>query len=251
MAVPVPSSARLAPRILVVDDDPGLREVLVDYLGQHGFEAAGVASAAEMDRRLEQRPPDLVVLDLMMPGEDGLSACRRLIARGGPPVVMLSAMGEETDRIVGLELGADDYLPKPCNPRELLARIRAVLRRRAGPEAGGAAPSEPVLTFDGRTLNLLRRELTRPDGTVTLLSAGEFALLKAFADSPRRVLSRDQLLERARGSDTEVFDRAMDVQISRLRKKLADADGRDPIQTLRGEGYMFDATVEHRLERPA
>ena len=236
-----------SPRILVVDDDPGLREVLVDYLGQHGFEAMGAASAAEMDRQLEHRPPDLVVLDLMMPGEDGLSACRRLIARGGPPVVMLSAMGEETDRIVGLELGADDYLPKPCNPRELLARIRAVLRRRAGPEAPGASAAEPVLAFDGRTLNLLRRELTRPDGTVTILSA----LLKAFAESPRRVLSRDQLLERARGSETEVFDRAMDVQISRLRKKLADADGRDPIQTLRGEGYMFDATVDRRMERPA
>jgi two-component system, OmpR family, response regulator len=240
-----------SPRILVVDDDPGLREVLVDYLGQHGFEAMGAASAAEMDRQLEHRPPDLVVLDLMMPGEDGLSACRRLIARGGPPVVMLSAMGEETDRIVGLELGADDYLPKPCNPRELLARVRAVLRRRAGPEAPGASAAEPVLAFDGRTLNLLRRELTRPDGTVTVLSAGEFALLKAFAESPRRVLSRDQLLERARGSETEVFDRAMDVQISRLRKKLADADGRDPIQTLRGEGYMFDATVDRRMERPA
>ncbi len=238
------------PRILVVDDDPGLREVLDDYLGQHGCEAKGAASAAEMDRQLEHRPPDLIVLDLMMPGEDGLSACRRLIARGGPPVVMLSAMGEETDRIVGLELGADDYLPKPCNPRELLARIRAVLRRRAGPGGVSAPQSEPVLVFDGRTLNLLRRELTRPDGIVTVLSAGEFALLKAFAESPRRVLSRDQLLERARGSDTEVFDRAMDVQISRLRKKLADADGRDPIQTLRGEGYMFDAVVERRMERP-
>jgi len=246
MAPPTPS-----PRILVVDDDPGLREVLVDYLGQHGFEAEGVASAAEMYRQLEHRSPDLVVLDLMMPGEDGLSACRRLIARGGPPVVMLSAMGEDTDRIVGLELGADDYLPKPCNPRELLARIRAVMRRRAGPDSVTAPQSEPVLVFDGRTLNLLRRELTRPDGTVTVLSTGEFALLKAFADSPRRVLSRDQLLEKARGADTEVFDRAMDVQISRLRKKLADADGRDPIQTLRGEGYMFDATVERRTERPA
>ena len=246
MAPPNPS-----PRILVVDDDPGLREVLVDYLGQHGFEAAGAASAVEMDRQLEHRPPDLIVLDLMMPGEAGLSACRRLIARGGPPVVMLSAMGEETDRIVGLELGADDYLPKPCNPRELLARIRAVLRRRAGPGGGSAPQSEPVLVFDGRTRNLLRRELTRPDGTVTVLSTGEFALLKAFAESPRRVLSRDQLLERARGSDTEVFDRAMDVQISRLRKKLADGDGRDPIQTLRGEGYMFDAVVERRNERPA
>ena len=237
--------------VLLIEDEPNIIEAMRFLLVRDGWtvdthsdgtDAVDVARAAQ---------PDLVVLDLMMPGEGGLSACRRLIARGGPPVVMLSAMGEETDRIVGLELGADDYLPKPCNPRELLARIRAVLRRRAGPGGVSAPQSEPVLVFDGRTLNLLRRELTRPDGTVTVLSTGEFALLKAFAESPRRVLSRDQLLERARGSDTEVFDRAMDVQISRLRKKLADGDGRDPIQTLRGEGYMFDAVVERRNERPA
>ena len=233
-----------APRILVVDDDSGIREVLCDYLVQHGYEASGAATAAEMDRALAARAPDLIVLDLMMPGEDGLSVCRRLSGKG-PPIVMLSAMGEDTDRIIGLELGADDYLAKPCNPRELLARVRAVLRRPRGD-----SPPEPgVLAFAGWHLDLMRRELTRPDGGVTGLSAGEFALLRAFVESPGRVLSRDQLLERARGADTEVFDRAMDVQISRLRRKLDDGSGLELIQTLRGEGYMFDAKVERRCAR--
>ncbi len=226
-------------RILVVDDDPGIREVLCDYLGQHGFEARGCASAAEMDHALAARAPDLIVLDLMMPGEDGLSVCRRLAGKGGPPIVMLSAMGEDTDRIIGLELGADDYLPKPCNPRELLARVRAVLRRPREDVGGG-----PALTFAGWRLDLMRRELIRPDGGPVTLSAGEFALLRAFAERPGRVLSRDQLLERARGADADVFDRAMDVQISRLRKKLDDGSGLEMIQTLRGEGYMFDVKVE-------
>ena len=228
-----------APRILVVDDDPGIREVLTDYLSQHGYQTEGAGSAAEMDRALALRAPDLIVLDLMMPGEDGLSVCRRL-AGNGPPVVMLSAMGEDTDRIIGLELGADDYLAKPCNPRELLARVRAVLRRpRETVEETG-----PQLSFAGWRLDLLRRELIRPDGHTATLSAGEFALLRAFTEAPRRVLSRDQLLERARGADSDVFDRAIDVSISRLRKKLDDGSGLELIQTLRGEGYMFDARVE-------
>ena len=229
------------PRILVVDDDPGIREVLCDYLVQHGYEANGAASAAEMDRALTARAPDLIVLDLMMPGEDGLSVCRRLIGKG-PPIIMLSAMGEDTDRIIGLELGADDYLAKPCNPRELLARIRAVLRRPREDSASEAG----LLGFAGWRLDLMRRELTRPDGEVISLSAGEFALLRVFVDSPGRVLTRDQLLERARGAESDVFDRAMDVQISRLRRKLDDGSSLELIQTLRGEGYMFDAKVERR-----
>lgn len=229
-------------RILVVDDDPGIREVLCDYLGQHGYETRGAASAAEMDRALAEGPTDLIVLDLMMPGEDGLSVVRRL--SGTPPVVMLSAMGEDTDRIVGLELGADDYLAKPCNPRELLARIRAVLRRPREDET----PSGAALMFDGWRLDLVRRELVQPGGAVVPLSAGEFGLLRAFAERPGRVLTRDQLLEAARGADTDVFDRAMDVQISRLRKKLDDGSGRDLITTIRGEGYRFDARVR-RAER--
>lgn len=230
-----------APRILVVDDDPGIREVLCDYLVQHGYVASGAASAAEMDRALAAQAPDLIVLDLMMPGEDGLSVCRRLSGKG-PPIVMLSAMGGDTDRIIGLELGADDYLAKPCNPRELLARIRAVLRRPREDSPTDTAS----LSFAGWRLDLMRRELTRPDGAIISLSAGEFALLRAFVDSPGRVLTRDQLLERARGTDSDVFDRAMDVQISRLRRKLDDGSGLELIQTLRGEGYMFDARVERR-----
>ena len=228
-------------RILVVDDDPGIREVLCDYLNLHGYQTLGVGSAAEMDQALATTPPDAIVLDLMMPGEDGLSVVRRLSGKG-PPIVMLSAMGEDTDRIVGLELGADDYLAKPCNPRELLARIRAVLRRPREAEARDT----PGLWFAGWRLDLLRRELTRPDGELIPLSAGEFALLRAFVERPSRVLTRDQLLERARGGDADVFDRAMDVQISRLRKKLDDGSGQELIVTLRGEGYMFDAKVERR-----
>ena len=230
-----------APRILVVDDDPGIREVLTEYLGQHGYATEGAATAAEMDRAIAARRPDLIVLDLMMPGEDGLSVCRR-IAGKGPPIVMLSAMGEDTDRIIGLELGADDYLAKPCNPRELLARVRAVLRRPRDEAAGDA----PALLFAGWRLDLMRRELTRPDQQVVPLSAGEFALLRAFAERPGRVMTRDQLLERARGTDADIFDRAMDVQISRLRKKLDDGSGLEMIQTLRGEGYMFDVKVDRR-----
>ncbi len=230
-------------RILVVDDDPGIREVLSEYLTQHGYHVATAASAAEMDRSLATATVDLIVLDLMMPGEDGLSVVRRL-SRTGPPIVMLSAMGEDTDRIVGLELGADDYLAKPCNPRELLARVRAVLRR---PREDTSVPADHALRFAGWTLDLMRRELTRPDGQVVGLSAGEFALLRTFAERPGRILTRDQLLEAARGSDADVFDRAMDVQISRLRKKLDDGSGLEMIQTLRGEGYRFDIKVE----RPA
>ncbi|MGQ2990745.1 MAG: response regulator [Brevundimonas sp.] len=229
-------------RILVVDDDPGIREVLCDYLGQHGYEATGAASAAEMDRALQASNIDLIVLDLMMPGEDGLSVVRRL-GRAGPPIVMLSAMGEDTDRIVGLELGADDYLAKPCNPRELLARVRAVLRRPREEAPGDAAPA---LTFAGWRLDLVRRELTRPDGGQVGLSGGEFSLLRALAERAGRILTRDQLLEAAKGADADVYDRAMDVQISRLRKKLDDGSGLEMIQTVRGEGYMFDVKVTRR-----
>ncbi len=230
------------PRILVVDDDPGIRDVLCDYLGQHGYRTRAAANAAEMDRALAHEPADLIVLDLMMPGEDGLSVCRRL-ASNGPPVVMLSAMGEDTDRIVGLELGADDYLSKPCNPRELLARVRAVLRRQGEVVTPDGAPR---LRFAGWSLDLVRRQLSAPDGEVVSLSAGEFALLRAFAERAKRVLTRDQLLEAARGADSDAFDRAIDVQISRLRRKLDDGTGRDLIVTVRGEGYMFDARVERR-----
>jgi two-component system OmpR family response regulator len=195
-----------------------------------------------MEQALERGAVDLMVLDVMLPGEDGLSICRRM-AGGGPAIIMLSAMGEDTDRIVGLEIGADDYLPKPCNPRELLARIRAVLRRRQetrqpDERQGGA------LEFAGWRLDLVRRELRTPDGVVINLSSGEFSLLRALVERPQRVLTRDQLLDFARGPDTEAYDRAIDVQISRLRKKLDDGvGGQDLIRTIRNEGYMFKAKV--------
>ena len=233
--------ADAAPRILVVDDDPGIREVLTEYLSQHGYLTEGAATAAEMDRALAARPPDLIVLDLMMPGEDGLSVCRRVSGKGGPPIVMLSAMGEDTDRIVGLELGADDYLAKPCNPRELLARVRAVLRRSEQRSTGGALGAG--CEFAGWRLDLVRRELRSPAGVVVNLSSGEFSLLRAFVERPQRVLTRDQLLEFARGPDSDAFDRAIDVQISRLRRTLDDGGGQDLIRTIRNEGYMFTAKV--------
>jgi two-component system OmpR family response regulator len=229
-------------RILMVDDDPGIRDVVSDFLGKHGYLVDTAADAREMEQALERSPVDLIVLDVMLPGEDGLAICRRLAATGGPPIIMLSAMGEDTDRIVGLELGADDYLAKPCNPRELLARVRAVLRRAElrGSAAGIGAGCE----FAGWRLDLVRRELRSPQGVVVNLSSGEFSLLRAFVERPQRVLTRDQLLDFARGPDSDAFDRAIDVQISRLRRKLDDGGGQDLIRTIRNEGYMFTAKVK-------
>jgi two-component system, OmpR family, response regulator len=231
-------------RILMVDDDPGIRDVVSDFLGRHGYQVETAADAAEMERVLERGPVDLIVLDVMLPGEDGLAVARRLTAtEAAPPIIMLSAMGEDTDRIVGLELGADDYLAKPCNPRELLARVRAVLRRaeqRASTGQLGAG-----CEFAGWRLDLVRRELRSPQGVVVNLSSGEFSLLRAFVERPQRVLTRDQLLEFARGPDSDAFDRAIDVQISRLRRKLDDGGGgHDLIRTIRNEGYMFTAKVK-------
>ena len=234
-------------RVVVVDDDPGIRDVVSEFLGRHGFEVVEAADAAGLARALEEAPADLVVLDVMLPGDDGLTICRRLAGQpDAPAVIMLSAMGEETDRIVGLELGADDYLPKPCNPRELLARVRAVLRRRGEPR-----PAEGELgaqcEFDGWRLDLVRRELRTPDGVMVNLSGGEFSLLRAFVEHPQRVLTRDQLLDYARGPDSDAYDRAIDVQISRLRKKLDDGGRGDVlIRTVRNEGYMFMAKVARR-----
>lgn len=222
--------------ILLVDDDPEIRQLIGDLLIGHGFRIAEAGGGAEMDRAIASERPALVVLDLMLPGEDGLAICRRLVASSNIPVIMLSALGEDTDRIVGLELGADDYLPKPCNPRELLARVRAVLRRRDEPRS---AATGNVWTFVGWQLDLRRRELRSPEGVVVALSTGEFRLLCAFLERPQRVLTRDQLLEAARGRDSDSFDRAIDVQISRLRKKLGSADSNDLIVTIRSEGYMF------------
>ena len=233
--------AELKTRILVVDDDLRLRDLLVRYLGGEGYEVKAVADAAAMDKQLARERYDLVVLDLMLPGEDGLAVCRRLRAqKSAPAIVMLTAKGDDVDRIVGLEMGADDYLPKPFNPRELLARINAVLRRKApsGPPGAPAAGTE-VFHFGEFSLNLSTRTLTR-QGKAVPLTTGEFSVLKVLAQHPRQPLSRDKLMELARGREYEVFDRSIDVQISRLRKVIED-DPSHPkhIQTVWGFGYVF------------
>lgn len=227
------------PRILVVDDDPSILEALCGYLSRHGFRVRGAPDAVAMDKALAAEPADLIVLDVMMPGEDGLSICRRLRPMG-LRILILSAMGETVDRIVGLEIGADDYLAKPFEPRELLARIRAILRR----DAQGDRPSARSLRFAGWRMDLLHRELIRPDGGRLALTSGEWSLLLVFVEHPRRVLSRDQLLDLARGPGAELFDRAVDLQVSRLRRRLDLGGGAELIETVRGEGYRFTAPVE-------
>jgi two-component system OmpR family response regulator len=239
-----------AKRILIVDDDPDIRSLMSGFLQQHGYRVDSAEDAAQMRGLLGQSRYDLIVLDIMMPGEDGLSVLRSMQRKEAPPVIMLSAIGTDIDRIIGLEIGAEDYLAKPCNPRELLARIRTVLRRRltAEPSAelttGGNVPAEQTIGFAGWKLDLTSRLLHDPDGVLINLSDSEYRLLKAFIDHPRRVLSRDQLLDYARGIDSEHYDRAIDVQISRLRRKLgASDDGNALIRTVRNEGYMFVPTV--------
>jgi two-component system OmpR family response regulator len=231
-----------ARHILVVDDDDSLREEVAAYLGDHGFCVHTVGSGPAMEEVLLAQPIDLVILDVMLPGEDGLSICRRLADRGGPAIVMVSAMADEVDRVLGLEMGADDYLSKPCSPRELLARVRAVMRR-LDEMRRGAPRSGKLYRFLGFVADAQRRQVQAPNGATILLTAGEFSLLSVFLERPQRILSREELLELARGGHTEVFDRAVDVQISRLRRKLhACVDG-EVIRTFRGAGYMFDAKV--------
>ncbi len=231
----------MSEKILVVDDDIRLRQLLERYLTDQGYAVKAVPDAPAMDRALDRELYDLIVLDLMLPGEDGLAICRRLRAgKNEVAIIMLTAKGEDVDRIVGLELGADDYLPKPFNPRELVARIHAVLRRRATPPPPGApAAAEELVRFGNVEVNLATRELAR-EGTVTQLTTGEFGLLKVLVEHPRQPLSRDKLMELARGREYEVFDRAIDVQVSRLRK-LVEEDAAKPryIQTVWGFGYVF------------
>jgi len=229
------------PKILVVDDDVRLRDLLTRYLGEQGFQVTALADARDIDKKLQRDPPHLVVLDLMLPGEDGLSVCRRLRGAGElVPIIMLTAKGDDVDRIVGLEMGADDYLPKPFNPRELVARIHAVLRRRTAPPPPGApAIEEGQMSFGQVTVDLATRALTRA-GTTISLTTGEFSLLKVFVQHPRQPLAREKLMMLARGRDHEVFDRAIDVQVSRLRK-LIEPDPANPrfIQTVWGFGYVY------------
>ncbi len=227
--------------LLVVDDDPKLRELLRRYLSENQFEVSLAADAPAMNRLLQRQPFDLIILDLMMPGEDGLSIVRRLRgANDTTPVIMLTAKGDDVDRIVGLEMGADDYLAKPFNPRELLARIHAVLRRQPATEAPGAPLAEGgEFRFGPFTLDLAMRTLTR-SGVPVALTSGEFAVLKVFARHPRVPLSREKLMLLARGREYSAFDRSLDVQISRLRK-LIESDPQHPqfLQTVWGVGYVF------------
>jgi two-component system OmpR family response regulator len=231
-------------QILVVDDDIGLRDQVADYLSQNGYCVHVASNGAEMETGLSRAPIDLIVLDVMLPGENGLAICRRVADPAGPAIIFMSAMGEEVDRVVGLELGADDYLAKPVSPRELLARIRAVLRRREAAPAGQKAGT--IYHFDGFQLDISRRQLRAPNGVVILLTPGEFSLLSAFLESPGRVLSRDTLVEFVRGDDADVFDRAIDVQLSRLRSKLKVHGGGVLIRTVRGAGYICDTQVSLR-----
>ena len=227
-------------KILVVDDDVRLRDLLSRYLGEQGFQVSALPDARDLDKKLQRDPPHLLVLDLMLPGEDGLSVCRRLRGAGETvPIIMLTAKGEEVDRIVGLEMGADDYLPKPFNPRELVARIHAVLRRQLERLAPGAPGEEGSVPFGPHALDLSARALIRDGKTITL-TTGEFSLLKVFVQHPRQPLAREKLMMLARGRDHEVFDRAIDVQVSRLRK-LIEPDPANPrfIQTVWGFGYVY------------
>jgi two-component system OmpR family response regulator len=230
--------------ILFVEDDRDIRTLLADFLAREGFAVEVAEDGAAVDRVLARTRPDLVILDLMLPGEDGLSICRRLRARGAVPIIMLTAKNDDVDRIVGLELGADDYLGKPFNPRELLARIRAILRR-ADRTAAPAAPPQRRRSFAGFVVDLDARSVDTKDGTRVPLTSAEFDLLACFVERPRRVLTRDQLLDWTRGRSADPFDRTIDVTVSRLRKKL---EGADPsagavVTTVRNGGYLFSAEV--------
>jgi two-component system, OmpR family, response regulator len=229
-------------RLLVVDDDPELRELLQSYLGEQGYEVVAVEDGAAMRRALDERLSDLVILDVMLPGEDGLALCRELRAQSRIPILMLTARGDELDRIIGLEMGADDYLPKPFHPRELLARIRSILRRVH--ERAGERPAR-ALRFAGWTLDIGMRHLVGADGVAVPLSTGEFRLLHALAENANRVMSRDRLMDVLSGREAGPFDRSVDVMISRLRRRLND-DAREPelIKTVRNEGYVLAAPVE-------
>ncbi|WP_291296590.1 response regulator [Elioraea sp.] len=236
--------AEPAPHILVVDDDREIRDLLSRFLEKHGFRVTGARDGRELRRLWPGQRFALVVLDLMLPGEDGLALLRFIRGEGRTPVVMLTAMGEETDRIVGLELGADDYVPKPFNPRELLARIRAVLRRgETLPEDDGGPAA--TYRFAGWTLETARRRLLSPTGVEVPLTGGEYELLACLADRPGRVLTRDMLMDLLHGRTTGPFDRAIDVAVSRVRRKLDD-DAKNPalIKTVRGGGYVLATEVE-------
>jgi two-component system OmpR family response regulator len=230
--------------IAVIDDHRDIRELLVRYLGDHGYRVSAAENAAAFRRQLENSSPDLLVLDIMMPGDDGLTLCRELRAKSPVPIIFLTAMADDTDRIVGLEMGADDYLTKPFNPRELLARIKAVMRRTQSlPPAKHVVRAEKI-PFANKLLDVSRQEVTGPDGVAVPLSNAEFRLLCVFLDRPGVVLSRDQLLDLTSGRTAEVWDRSIDNQVSRLRRKIEE-DPAQPalIKTCWGDGYQFVGKV--------
>ncbi len=233
------------PNILIVDDDPDIRSLLQNYLEKNGYRAFSVGDGKEMRKRLEASNPDLIVLDLMLPGEDGLEICRNLRTKSQIPVIMLTARGDEMDRILGLEMGADDYLPKPFNPRELLARIKVVLRRSLAAPYSNKSDQAQAFCFSGWRLDPIFRHLNDESGAVVALSGAEYRLLRTFLEHPNRVLNRDQLLDLTQGRESDPFDRSIDVLVSRLRRRLRD-DPRSPsiIKTIRGEGYVLSAAVE-------
>ncbi|MGO1617748.1 MAG: response regulator [Oceanisphaera sp.] len=234
-------------QLLVVDDHSEIRSLLTRFLEQHGYQVQAVPDGNAMRQHLSHQAPDLIILDLMLPGDDGLTLCRELRGQGNEvPIIMLTAVGEETDRIVGLEMGADDYLPKPFNPRELLARIKAVLRRQSTAGKIAVTPDIQHLHFDRWSLDLARRELRDDAGVTVSLSTAEFDLLRVLTQHPHHVLSRDQLLDLARGREAQAFDRAIDTLVSRLRRKL-ERDSKQPqlIKTIWGGGYMLAADVHH------
>jgi two-component system OmpR family response regulator len=234
----------LPTHVLIVDDDHRIRAMLARFLADHGLKVSQAVDGRAMFEICEAARIDVIVLDIMMPGEDGLSLCRRMRAQSPVPIILLTAMSGDTDRIIGLEIGADDYVVKPFNPRELLARIRAVTRRLGAASHNAERPVANVYEFAGWLLNASRRTLTSPAGALTDLTSGEFDLLLAFLEHPQRVLTRDQLLDLARGRMSQAYDRSIDVQISRLRRKI-EADPQDPafIKTIRNEGYFFTAPV--------
>ncbi len=229
--------------VLLVDDDIQIRQLLSDYLSEFGMAVVAVADGKLMAEALVKGSFDLVILDLMLPGEDGLSLCRSLRAKSDIPILMLTARGETMDRVVGLEVGADDYIVKPFEPRELVARIQTILRRTKGGRES-SEEQESMVSFAGWRLNSVLRQVISPEELVIPLSNAEFRLLKVFIEHPCRVLTRDFLLDQARGRNMDLFDRSIDLLVSRLRQKLGD-DSRTPglIKTVRGEGYLFDAKV--------
>ncbi|QHE86212.1 response regulator [Hydrogenophaga sp. BPS33] len=232
--------------LLVVDDDADIRDLLSRYLQENGYRVTAVADGRGMRAALAAGDPDLIVLDVMLPGEDGISLCRSVRARSQVPIIMLTARGDETDRIVGLEVGADDYVPKPFSPRELLARVKSVLRRSKALPPNLRRVELRWFRFAGWLLDAVTRNLTAPDGVVVPLGATEFKLLRTLLDHPGQVLTRDQLIELMLSRDADPFDRALDVQVSRLRQRLRE-DAREPsiIKTVRGQGYVLAAVVEN------